>query len=1170
MNSDRFERIKEILLRVVDLPEAERKAILDEACADDPELRVEIEELLALDRLSALSRLVSSNPSASRSASSGDDMVMAASLLSGRFAPGLVLGNRYRIDRLLGHGGMGEVYCARDLDLGVPVALKTIRPEIASDPAVLRRFKREVLLARSVTHPNVCRIYDQGRHRDATQDVTFLTMEFLPGETLETRIRSKGRMSRTEALPIAKQLADALDAAHQAGIVHRDFKSANVMLVPTEKDERAVITDFGLAMGAEEADVPAQAERSSGTSISGGPVFLGTPAYMSPEQVRGERVGPAADLYALGIVLFEMATGSVPFSGRTPLETALLRLGSPPPSLSALVDVEPEWESAILRLLSLEPEARFSSAGEAVAALEGREAAPAPGAVLKPSHRAAFHLPAERDRFVGRARELRDLVERLEDGPSQMTILGAGGSGKTRLARRYGWTSLDRWSGGVWFCDLSEAGDADGIVHAVATGLDVPLGKGDPIVQLGHAIAGRGRALIILDNFEQVREHAEATLGQWIARARETSFLVTSRERLQLEGETVLDLDPLDPETEGIELFAERARAQVAGFALGANRGVVGDIVRLVDGLPLAIELAAARLRTLSLEQLRARLVDRLGLLAGPKGGRQGTLRATLDWSRELLAPWEQAAVAQASVFEGGFTLEAAEAVLKISSWPKAPAVLDVVQALVDKSWLRARSALGAPRFEMFATVREYAAGKLRGDGAAAGVLAGATLQLEAEKRHGRYYAAMGTEEAVEALDRHGGVAKRAALKLEIDNLVAACRRAVERSDPDTAAGALAASWVLLSMTGPITAAVDLGRLVTEMQGLRPLQRARAMSHLGAALRGSGQEEEARHCFEEALRLYRELGDRGGEGRILNQLAIMDLSHGRTQEARRLFQDALALLREAGLRGSEGGCLGDMGGLDLMEGRLEDARLRAEESLAICRELGNRRGEARYLNNLGIACGTKGHVEEARRCHEEALMILREIGDRWGEGILLNDLGALHGNRGRREEAQRCFEEALIILRQVGNRRSEGHALGNLASSVEEGRAEEKQRLYEEAIAIYREIGDRAFEGRFLGDLGLIHGSQGRMEEAQRCIDEGIAIARAIGDRLGLAVSLVIFGMIKCDQENLPASHAALAEAEAMAKAQGVTADSMLGGRIAELRQALEDKERTERRSPGV
>ena len=320
--------------------------------------------------------------------------------------------------------------------------------------------------------------------------------------------------------------------------------------------------------------------------------------------------------------------------------------------------------------------------------------------VVAPGLRAEFpplasltghNLAAERDAFVGRSESLDDLKQRLDDGARLISVVGLGGTGKTRLVTRFAWTVLGQFPGGVWFCDLSEARSADGIVHAVAQGLDVPLGNDDPVVQLGHAIAGRGRCLLILDNFEQVARYAEPTLGKWLDRAADARFIVTSREVLGLTGEQVLALAPLS-QSEAGALFMRRAEAAKTGFEPGADdKAAIAVLMNLLEGIPLAIELAAARVRVMSPRTLLSRMSERFKLLSSSGGrvDRQATLRAVFDWSWDLLSLPEKAALAQLSVFEGGFTLEAVEGVLDLSRYDEAPWPVDVLQSLVQKSLVR-------------------------------------------------------------------------------------------------------------------------------------------------------------------------------------------------------------------------------------------------------------------------------------------------------------------------------------------------------------------------------------------------------------------------------------------------------------------------------------------------
>lgn len=307
------------------------------------------------------------------------------------FQPGDLLAGRYRVVRFIGRGGVGEVYEVEDEELHGRLALKTLRADTAGSEAV-GRFKREIQLARRITHPNICRIYDMGYHEISPEPsgigrrVAFLTMELLRGESLADLVRRRERLSTPEALPIVRELAAALDAAHTLGIVHRDFKGANVILAEGPSGTRAVVTDFGLARTVEGADASLTFKTCQST-------VLGTPAYISPEQLDGSPVTPAADLYALGVVIYEMVTGRLPFTGDTPVATMVKRLvEAPEPPRLHVPELDLLWESVLLRCLEKDPRLRFQRAGAVVEALEGKRPVPADAdteVIPRPKHSAA-------------------------------------------------------------------------------------------------------------------------------------------------------------------------------------------------------------------------------------------------------------------------------------------------------------------------------------------------------------------------------------------------------------------------------------------------------------------------------------------------------------------------------------------------------------------------------------------------------------------------------------------------------------------------------------------------------------------------------------------------------------------------------------------------------------
>ena len=270
---------------------------------------------------------------------------------------GDMVADRYRVIRLLGRGGMGEVYEVEDESLQERVALKTVCAERASRKDFIRRFKREIQLARKVTHPNVCRVFDVGEAKPKSpgmEAVHFFTMELLRGETLWARIQRLKMLTREQAFAIAVQLADGLRAAHEAGVVHTDFKSGNVILCTAPRGERAVITDFGLAHFDPDTVIADNVE-----TVSAALQFAGTPDYMSPEQMTGGTVTAASDIYSFGVVLYEMASGKLPFDRRNPSLGAVQRMAERYPAIPYL---DQRWSGAISRCLRAEPAKRIQTA----------------------------------------------------------------------------------------------------------------------------------------------------------------------------------------------------------------------------------------------------------------------------------------------------------------------------------------------------------------------------------------------------------------------------------------------------------------------------------------------------------------------------------------------------------------------------------------------------------------------------------------------------------------------------------------------------------------------------------------------------------------------------------------------------------------------------------------
>ena len=759
------------------------------------------------------------------------------------------------------------------------------------------------------------------------------------------------------------------------------------------------------------------------------------------------------------------------------------------------------------------------------------------GELWLPLREVRHNLPAERDAFVGRRDALTELARRFERGAHLVSVLGIGGTGKTRMAMRFGRTWLGDYPAGVWFCDLSSARDEDGIAQIVARALDVPLGTDDPVGQLSHALAGRRKCLLILDNFEQVARHAARTVGRWLDTAPDLRVLVTTREVLGLAGEETLALPPLSDE-DGAGLFLSRAStANTAYTPSDADLLAIHRLVKLLDGLPLAIELAAARTRVMSPVAMLPRMGERFKLLAsqGGRHDRQATLRATFDWSWDLLEEVERAALAQLSVFEGGFTLEAAEAVLDFSACGGSEWPVDVVQALVDKSFLHFAR---VDRIDLLSSVQAYASEHLESEGRYFG--SGNAARQSAQARHYAWFAALGPVRAVEQAGA------------ELPNLILACRRAVRAGAVTMAVGALMGAWAVLSRFGPFATGVELAEAVLALDSLGGSDAARAHAVHGRALDSLGRPEAARQQYELALKHARACGDRACQSNMMTRLAMLSASDGKMALARTDLDAALALAEELDDADAQCAALTALANVEIDQGHLEGARTRYEQALSRARDAADDWWQCSLLGGLSMVHANAGRLGEAQACLDHALELAQRLGDRQRECTQLCNLGMLHLLQRQIPQAIQRSEEALRVARDLGHRELEGIVLCNLALAlIEVDSLGEAMTNLEAALRTMRELSQRRYEGQILGYLGRALSKQGQFAAARRSFDDGQALLRDCMDALSLGILLCDRARCEWNAGDADASLAALDEARTIASSAAVGPDSELGQSIA-------------------
>jgi len=695
------------------------------------------------------------------------------------------------------------------------------------------------------------------------------------------------------------------------------------------------------------------------------------------------------------------------------------------------------------------------------------------------------NLPVQLTSFIGREAEIAELAERLEDPSTRLvTLLGPPGVGKTRLALQYAAEQAYRYPDGVWMVELARVRDPGSVTHQILTSLGLSHDDGRPAPERLVAALAQRKLLLVCDNFEHVLPASEV-LSDLLRATRDVQVLVTSRALLRVWCETAMEVAPLEvPDQDGpgqaiglekcpaTALFLDRAAAARPGWAPGeAEAGDVTALCRALDGLPLAIELAAARMRSMTLHEIRARLSDRFRLLSAGTADlpeRQRTLRAALDWSYDLLTPEEQQALAQLSVFRGGFTLDAAEAVCDPAT---AGDAWETVPALHDRSFLVARERGGAMRYDMLEAVREYARERL-GDGRDA-----------RQAAHAAWFLPL-AEEAAAALDTEGDAAASERLDAEIENIRAAMDWSCGTGRAEVCARLIAATAEFFHRRGWWAEREErLFRALNLASG--PLGNAPVVAwmeyHHANALADLGRLDEAVASAENSLARARTLGDARLEAWDLNLLGFLAERRDDPSGAEARYLESIALAERTGDHFSMASALTNRGRLADYAGDADLAEQLYERSLPLWRRVGSARGLSTTLANLGCL------ADEVR-------------------GREAEDAGSPAEAHARREEAIRLFGEALSLQIGLMNRPKIALLLNNIGEALtRDGRPEEALPLYTAAERLFRQAGspkaDYVAEQRArAGALGSgpIDAGAGQAAEPRDPIEVACEVARAI------------------------------------------------------------------------
>lgn len=973
---------------------------------------------------------------------------------------GKYMGN-YRIIRLLGKGGFAEVYLGEHRYLNKQVAMKFLHTQL--NPTAVENFLFEARQLSKLAHPHIIHVLDFGFE----EETPFLVMDYAPGGTLRERHPKGETVALSTVVSYASAVASALEYVHEEGLIHRDLKPENLLV---GRNGEILLSDFGIALLAPT------------TGLAQAPEMFGSLAYMAPEQIRG---APQllSDQYALAVLVYEWLSGELPFRGSAS-ELYNQHLSSAPGSIQEKnPKISSAVEQVVLQALSKDPESRFVNAlsfaealveasylGSSQEAFETKLYSSRAGSdsVAANSRVHYDNLPAWLTQLIGREGEVQAACALLDRPEVRLlTMTGAGGIGKTKLASQVGADLLKQFAHGVCWVSLSAISDPKRVLPTIAHTLGLQGSNHRPHIERLNTYLRDKHLLLILDNFEQILP-AAPLLSTLLASCPLLKVLVTSRAKLHLQGEYEFQVAPLDlPDLKhlstcedllhysAIALFVKRAQEINLDFQLTEeNAHVVAEICVRLNGLPLAIELAAARLKLLSLRGLYPRLEQQLSVLTGGKQDapqRQQTLRNTIQWSYDLLTSEEQYLFRLCCVFVKGFTLEAVEAICKSVEDLRTP-VIDLLKSLIDKSLILLREqGDDEPRLSLLHAIREYgmelliASGDLEqariafaefylrsaeeAEPAFNGPMQAVWLrrqELELENfraalhillENARTEAALRLAIALQHLWMLGGYLSEGLYFLE-QGLKAHHEGKSPVSGNVVAKALYVAGWLTYWQNDPERATVFLSEsasLSRSLENQRVL--AEALHYQGNVAYNHGDIEVATTMHDESLKLYREIGDRKGVAELLLVLGANALYLGKYEQACELCEESLALVREIGNAWSIATNLHYLGWTVFMLGDFRRARQLSEESVAIFETLGKSVFAVESRIMLAYIVDALGEETTARTFLQEALALGKEMGSQDDTGRVLCGLGHLALRQEDLALARNYFEESIALLK---------------------------------------------------------------------------------------------------------------------------------------------------------